>query len=369
MPALRPKRALILGGGQLASDLIREIGRSPGCGYTLAGILADAGVPTGAVGRLPVFRSLDDLQTVIDGVRPDCIIVALSERRGRLPIHELVAARVHGRISVLDGEEVYERLTGKIAIELLTPSTVIFSHDFRPTRTAASIARLVSVVVAAVGLVCLLPLLAAIALLIKFDSRGPVLFVQERIGLRGRRFRLLKFRTMHPSANRMSEWVRDNGDRITRAGRWLRRFRLDELPQFINVLKGDMNIIGPRPHPVSNWELFVLVSRNTPACGEQIPYYSLRSLVRPGITGWAQVRYQYANDLDEEIEKMRYDLYYIKHLSLLLDLRILLETIKVVTLGRERVEAEEEEHPAAPRPPVMADFATTVPRPPRRAVS
>jgi len=131
-----------------------------------------------------------------------------------------------------------------------------------------------------------------------------------------------------------SEWAGDNAHRITRLGRWLRALRLDELPQFVNVLRGDMDVVGPRPHPGSNFSLFVTVLRNLPECGEEIPYYSLRSMVRPGITGWAQVRYRYANNLEEEIEKMRYDLYYIKHLSLWLDLRILFDTVKIVLFGR-----------------------------------
>jgi lipopolysaccharide/colanic/teichoic acid biosynthesis glycosyltransferase len=152
-----------------------------------------------------------------------------------------------------------------------------------------------------------------------------VLFVQERIGRNGRPFPLMKFRTMHPAEERPSEWVRDNGDRITRVGRWLRKFRLDELPQLWNVLAGHMNLVGPRPHPASNYQLFI----------ERIPFYAFRSLVRPGITGWAQVRYGYANDLKEETEKMRYDLYYIKHRSIRLDMEILLRTVQVVLLGRD----------------------------------
>jgi lipopolysaccharide/colanic/teichoic acid biosynthesis glycosyltransferase len=129
---------------------------------------------------------------------------------------------------------------------------------------------------------------------------------------------------MRPRVGPTSEWARDNGARITRVGRWLRHFRLDELPQFLNVLTADMNLVGPRPHPVSNFRLF----------HERIPYYSLRSAIRPGVTGWAQVRYGYANDLAEETEKMRYDLYYLKHRSLGLDLRILLDTVRVIALGR-----------------------------------
>jgi lipopolysaccharide/colanic/teichoic acid biosynthesis glycosyltransferase len=163
-----------------------------------------------------------------------------------------------------------------------------------------------------------------IAVAIKLDSPGPVLFRQPRAGRGGRRFELLKFRTMRPASGVTSEWARDNEGRITRIGKWLRRFRLDELPQFVNVLRGDMNLVGPRPHPVSNFEMFAA----------HIPYYLLRSTVRPGVTGWAQVRYGYANDLDEETEKMRYDLFYIKHMSFGLDLRILAETAKLVMWGR-----------------------------------
>jgi lipopolysaccharide/colanic/teichoic acid biosynthesis glycosyltransferase len=157
--------------------------------------------------------------------------------------------------------------------------------------------------------------------------------VSDRIGAGGRPLRLLKFRTMKLVTRRTSEWVRDNGDRITRLGFWLRKYRLDELPQFVNVLRGDMDVVGPRPHPVSNYQLLVLVTRNAPQCGDKIPFYTLRSLVRPGITGWAQVRYGYANDVEEETEKIRYDLYYVKHRSLWLDLVILLDTIRIVSCG------------------------------------
>src|SRR6185503_5723178 len=193
--------------------------------------------------------------------------------------------------------------------------------------------------VALIGVVTLSPVIAVIAIAIRLDSTGPVLFVQERVGRGGRRFLLLKFRTMYVTDAVHSEWARDNADRITRVGLWLRRFRLDELPQFVNVLRGDMDLVGPRPHPFSNFSLFVTVLRNSPECGEQIPFYSIRSMARPGITGWAQVRYRYANNLEEEIEKMRYDLYYVKHRSFLLDLRILADTVKTVLGGRESLDA------------------------------
>jgi lipopolysaccharide/colanic/teichoic acid biosynthesis glycosyltransferase len=162
------------------------------------------------------------------------------------------------------------------------------------------------------------------------DSKGPVVFVQRRVGAAGRHFNLIKFRTMRPVDRETSLWERDNAHRITRVGRWLRRGRLDELPQFVNVLRGDMNLVGPRPHPVANFELFV----------DNIPYYPLRSLVTPGVTGWAQVRYGYANTLEEETEKMRYDLYYIKHMSIWLDLRILVDTITMTLPGRRSHSAD-----------------------------
>jgi lipopolysaccharide/colanic/teichoic acid biosynthesis glycosyltransferase len=185
-----------------------------------------------------------------------------------------------------------------------------------------------SVVAALIGLILTAPLLALLALLVKLDSRGPILFVQDRAGRGGRPFGLLKFRTMHPCDTPDSEWVRDNTHRITRLGAWLRRFRLDELPQLVNVLRGEMNLVGPRPHPVKNQQKFI----------EQIAYYGLRSTVHPGVTGWAQICYGYANNLEEETEKMRYDLFYIKNRSLWLDIRILFETVGIMAFGQGATE-------------------------------
>ena len=283
--------------------------------------------------RYPLLAPLGNLDRIVEKVRPDRIIVAITERQRKLPAQQLLLSRVRG-ILVEDGLEVYGRLTGKLAIESLTTSSLVFSKEFKKSRFHQAVGRAVSLFVSVIGLVGCAPLFALIALAIKLDSPGPVFFVQDRVGMNGRRFQLVKFRTMHPASGKTSEWVRDNGERITRVGRWLRKFRLDELPQFVNILRGEMNLVGPRPHPASNHDLLVLVSRNISECGEPIPYYSLRSMVRPGVTGWAQVRYRYANDLEEEIEKLRYDLYYVKYQSLWLDLRILFETVKIVLLGR-----------------------------------
>src|SRR5262249_51973844 len=159
-------------------------------------------------------------------------------------------------IVIEDGVEVYERMTGKIAIEWLKPETLLFSKDFRRSRFDEGLARATSFIASVLGLIVLAPFFLLVALIIKLDSRGPILFIQERIGRNGKPFNLLKFRTMHPTVKKTSEWAGDNVDRITRAGKWLRKFRLDELPQFVNVFKGDMNLVGPRPHPASNFALF-----------------------------------------------------------------------------------------------------------------
>ncbi|HSB81359.1 MAG TPA: sugar transferase [Candidatus Methylomirabilis sp.] len=329
----RIQRILILGTSRMAWKLTDEIEARPQCRYAVIAVV-DGGMETSQ--RPPGglrLASLDDLRTIMEAAHPDRVIVALPERRRHLPTHQLMQFWLRG-VVVEEGAEVYERLTGKLAVESLTPSVLIRSKEFTPSRVHLALGRTMSLLVAVVGLAGLAPLMGLIALAIKLDSTGPVVFLQERVGLGGKPFKLIKFRTMQPVSRPISEWVRDNGDRITRVGKWLRKYRLDELPQFVNILRGDMNLVGPRPHPASNYELLAVLLRNTPECGEQIPYYSLRCSVRPGLTGWAQVRYRYANNVEEEIEKMRYDLYYIKHLSFWLDLRILLETVKTVLLGR-----------------------------------
>ncbi len=344
------ERLLILGGGPLADHLVAAIESRPLRRQSVLGIVDDRTVPDSACPRLGALR---DLEQIVARVRPDRVIVALASRRGQLPFKTLLSLRLNGT-AVEDGVDYYERLTGKVPIEALTPTSLIFGKECRPRWADVATTWIVSKPLAVAGLVLLAPLLVLIALAIKLDSPGPVFFVQPRVGRGGRRFRLIKFRTMRPATGATSEWARDNHGRLTRVGRWLRQFRLDELPQFLNVAIGDMSLVGPRPHPVSNLPLLVLVARNTPECGEQIPFYALRSLVRPGITGWAQVRYQYANDLEEEIEKLRYDLYYIKHGSLWLDLRIILSTLKIVVRGRESAPPAPARAPAAKARPDLA---------------
>jgi exopolysaccharide biosynthesis polyprenyl glycosylphosphotransferase len=317
-------RVVVIGTSALAHQLVAEMNGRQRRRHRVAAVVEDPGLDAGPLAGL-VAGPLTRLGSIIAELRPDRIVIALADRRGRLPMTDLLMARVNG-IVVEEGADCYERLTGKIAIEALTPGALIASRDFRKTHLDLAFGRACSLLASVTGLVVLAPLFAVIAAAIKLDSPGPVLFIQDRAGRGGRRIRLLKFRTMRPAAGPTSEWERDNGDRITRVGRWLRGYRLDELPQLVNVLRGDLNLVGPRPHPMSNVDWF----------SREIPYYALRSVIRPGLTGWAQVRQGYANGLAEETEKMRYDLYYIKHMSAWLDLQILFETIHTVLAGPRR---------------------------------
>jgi lipopolysaccharide/colanic/teichoic acid biosynthesis glycosyltransferase len=320
-----PERLLIVGTSPLTRRVVEEIARHPHR-YRLVGMVED-GI---------------DLDRLIAARRPHRIVVGFTDRRGRVPLSGLIESRARG-IRVQDVVETYADLTGKLALELMPPSGIIFSHEFSTSRFQPLFARALSLLVAVAGLIVLAPVMALIALAIKLDSRGPVFFVQQRAGRYRIPFNLIKFRTMHPVEGRRSEWECDNSDRITRCGRWLRRFRLDELPQLINMLRGDMNLVGPRPHPMTNLELLVLTARNlSEVSGDAISYYSLRCSVRPGITGWAQVRYRYANSLEQEVEKIRYDVYYLKHLSVWLDIRILFETVRIIVSGHREIPTEVE---------------------------
>src|SRR5262245_4439872 len=321
---LHTERILVLGVTPLAKQVIAQIEARPKRRTIVAAIDESDFTTHGSA-------DVAYLQETIDRLQPHRIIVALAERRGHTPMRALPASRLWRGVIVEDVADCYERMTGRIALESLTPMSIILSGRFCPPAGQQVMARLLSIVVAALALCVTAPLLALVALLVRLDSRGPIFFRQRRIGLYGRPFTLIKFRTMRHDQVKRSEWEGDNRDAVTRVGRWLRMFRIDELPQFLNILVGDMNLVGPRPHPTTNFELFTLVARNlNDLSGAAISCYELRTLIRPGLTGWAQVRYRYANNLEEELEKLRYDLYYVKRISFWLDLRILLETAKVL---------------------------------------
>ncbi len=320
-------RVLVLGAGLLAQRVIHEIESRPNFRYAVVGVVDDgSGAEPGDL-PYPVLGPLERLDKIIDDVKPDRLIVALTERRGRMPLAQLLECGGRG-ILVEDGLRTYEYFTGKLPIESLTPSFLIFSGAFRKSRLQLALRRATSLVAATLGLLLTAPLVAVIALALALDSRGPIFFIDRRAGRGGRSFNLVKFRTMHPLPPGQSVpaavWDRDDTSRITRVGWLIRRLRLDELPQFWNILKGDMDLVGPRPEILANVQ----------AMSEQIPYYALRHSVRPGLTGWAQTRFGYSVSLEQVTEKIRYDLFYIKHMSFWLDLRILVDTVKIVLFGR-----------------------------------
>jgi exopolysaccharide biosynthesis polyprenyl glycosylphosphotransferase len=352
------ERILILGTSSFSDQLVREVASRPRARTVIVGVLDDERPESGSPTDRLYLGPLSRLQNAVEALRPHRIVTTMSAWGSTAPLQVLFDTYVSRGVIVEEAHEFYERLTGKIPLESLTAVRVMTSGRFRPTKLHALFARTLSLVTAAVALVLLAPILAVIALAITLDSPGPVFFAQRRVGMHGRPFTLLKFRTMRDEHGRRSEWAGDNLDRVTRLGRWLRRFRLDELPQFINILRGEMNLVGPRPHPMSNLELFTLVARNlNELTGEAINCYTLRLVVRPGLTGWAQVRYRYANNLDEEIEKLRYDLYYVKRMSPWLDLRVLFETLRV--FGGRVAEDAASAAPTAPRPAVTAKPAIT----------
>jgi sugar transferase (PEP-CTERM system associated) len=318
-PWLR-ERICVLGAGDRAKWLVEAMRTKPELGMEVVGW-------AGATGGEPMTREV--LATsLMDQVRKqdvERVIVALGDRRGTMPVRELLELRLRG-IKVEDATAIMEKISGKIEVDSLYPSWLIFSQGFRLNPTFMLARRLVSLTVSFISLVVISPLIPLIYLFIKLTSPGPVFYRQKRVGKNGTIFTCYKFRTMRADAeaNIGPSWAGDDDPRVTSVGRWLRLSRLDEIPQLWNVLRGDMGFVGPRPERPEFVEWLV----------REIPYYHLRHVIRPGITGWAQIRYQYGASLDESKEKLKYDLYYIKHLSLSFDLMIILESAKIILLGR-----------------------------------
>jgi len=271
-----------------------------------------------------IIGDYTQISTICRKESVDRIIVALDERRGKFPLEQLLVWRLKG-IQIDDGVTFSEYLAGKLSIEDLYPSSLIFSDGFKSSAIFKMIKRGIDVCGSIIGLTLLLPLNLMVAIAIKLDSKGPVFYRQERMGEDGKKFRLLKFRSMRANAEENGpEWAKVNDQRVTRVGRIIRKWRMDEIPQMINVLKGEMSFVGPRPErPVFVEQL-----------EEEIPYYSLRNAIKPGITGWAQISYPYGASKEDALEKLKYDLYYVKHMSFLFDLTIIFETVKIVVLGR-----------------------------------
>jgi sugar transferase (PEP-CTERM system associated) len=318
------ERLLIVGTGLTARKLAQQIGRQQDFAYRLIGFV-DETDDASMIRQHDVLGSAADIDRIVATRHIDRIVVGMTDRRGRLPIEQLLRAKMSG-VRVEDATTTYERLTGKILLDDLKPSWLIFSDGFRASRVTRFVKRMLDLSLSIILGIVSAPFMALTAIAIRLDSPGPLLYSQERVGENGAVFKIYKFRSMRTDAELAGKpvWARDNDDRITRVGRFIRKTRLDELPQLWNVMRGDMSFVGPRPER----PFFV------DQLAQQIPFYLQRHAVKPGLTGWAQVKYQYGSTVEDAMEKLRYDLYYIKHLSIVFDLTIVLDTVKVILFGK-----------------------------------
>jgi sugar transferase (PEP-CTERM system associated) len=322
----RRSKILIMGTGPLARSLAREILRHREYGLSVCGFVDDDPSLVGvSIVNPKVLGISKEVRRVVENNSVDEVVVELQDRRGRLPVDELLELKMHG-VRVQEATSLYERVTGKIAIENLKPSWMLFGDGFEVSRLVLIGQQIISFSVSLVALLMFLPFLPLIALLIKLDSPGPVFFRQERVGRDNKVFTLWKFRSMRKDAEKNTGpvWAKAQDSRVTRVGKYLRRTRLDEFPQLFNVLKGDMSLVGPRPERPK----FVDELSNT------IPFYDLRHSMKPGVTGWAQINYGYGNSVEDSVEKLQYDLFYIKNASLALDLLVILHTIKTMLVRK-----------------------------------
>jgi len=319
------QRIMIIGSGPLAKNIGKEIVEGVDTGFKVIGFITDQPERVGE--KLENPSMIGDPSQILDMAtkeKVDRIIVALEERRGNFPVAQLLECKMRG-MAVEEGIEFYEHLTGRLQVESLRPSSLIFSEGFKKSKLTMWARRVAEFTLSVIGLILFSPIFLVISVLIKIDSRGPVFYKQERVGERGKIFKLLKFRSMVEDAEANGPvWAEQDDKRNTRVGRWMRKWRIDEIPQMFNVLKGDMSFVGPRPER----SFFVEKLR------KEIPFYDQRFSVKPGVTGWAQIKYPYGASKEDALEKLKYDLYYLKNLSLLYDLLVIFETIKVVLFGK-----------------------------------
>lgn len=313
------ENVLVVGTGTLAADIAMEVEGVQDSVHRICGFVG-TGQPTFNPYKAPVRSHLEDYEELFLRYKLQRIIVALDDLRGETPIKTLLKCKMHG-ISIEQGASFYERLTGKILVEKVPPSSIIYSDGFRSSWWTSRLKRTIDVVAAILLFLLSLPVLLLTALLIKLESPGPIFYVQERVGEKNKPFRLIKFRSMRQDAEANGAvWAAENDPRVTRIGSIIRRLRIDELPQLINIFKGEMSLVGPRP------ERQVFIDELV----KKIPFYDIRHELKPGVTGWAQVCYPYgASELDA-LKKLEYDLYYMKNLSIAFDLLIIFKTAKTV---------------------------------------
>ena len=317
--AVFQERVYVLGEGERANAIIETIRDHREAGMVVVGW--DAPAPDKDERRKTFATAVERMakETSIDR-----IVIALDDRRGELPVDGLLSMRFRG-VTIEEVGSVLERLTGKLQLDGLRPSDLLFCEGFRMKPSQQVLLRVASTLVAAIGLILFLPFFPFVVLLVRLSSPGPVFFRQERVGLNGKIFNVYKFRTMVVDAEaKGAQWAQKNDPRVTKVGQFMRKTRLDEVPQLWNVLRGDMSFVGPRPERPEfvSW------------LATELPFYEVRNMIRPGLTGWAQIRYGYGATLEESREKLAYDLYYVKHQTLGLDLLIMFETIKTIIRRR-----------------------------------
>ena len=320
------ERILIVGSGNLAVELAREVLDRRDAGYRIVGFVGtDAELLGKSLINPRVIGLTEELDDIVKREHIDRIVVAMGERRGQLPTNKLLKLSLAGQVDIEEGASFYERITGRVSLNMLRPSWLIFTGRGRQAKIAEVSRIVVHWLVALIGAILSLPIVLVTAVLIKLESKGPVFYKQERVGRIGRTFVLAKFRSMRVDAEQEGPvWASKKDNRTTRVGRVIRKIRVDEIPQFWNILKGEMSFVGPRPerpHFVAQ-------------LAEEIPFYEQRHLIAPGLTGWAQIKYPYGASIEDARQKLQYDLFYIKNHGLFLDAIIMFETIKIILFGR-----------------------------------
>ena len=320
------ERILIVGSGDSAVEIAREVLSRPDAGYRVAGFVGtDEELLGKSLINPRVIGLTEELGDIVKRENIDRIVVAMGERRGQFPTDKLLQLSLAGHVSIEEGAAFYERITGRVSLAMVRPSWLIFTGPGRKAKYASLSRTIVHRLAALVGALLSLPIVIVTAILIKLDSHGPVFYKQERVGKNGRIFTLIKFRSMGVDAEADGPvWASKGDDRTTRIGRIMRKIRIDEIPQFWNILRGEMSFVGPRPerpHFVAQ-------------LAQEIPYYEQRHLIAPGLTGWAQIKYPYGASIEDARQKLQYDLFYIKNYSLVFDAIILFETIKIILFGR-----------------------------------
>ncbi|PID78172.1 MAG: capsular biosynthesis protein CpsE [Deltaproteobacteria bacterium] len=322
------EKVVIVGSSDLSVDIFKEITKTLDCGYKVKAVFPDSGdnnIDKFGKAKIKFYYNLKNLYKTASSAGTKKIVVAMKEQRGSFPIKELIQCRSAG-LEIINGYTFYEQLTGKILVEKINPSWLIFSDGFHKSLMKDFMKRVIDIFSSVILLIISSPLIIITALMVKLGSKGPVIFAQDRVGKNKKEFMMYKFRSMVNNAEKITGpvWAEEEDPRITKVGRIIRKYRIDELPQLWNVLKGDMSLVGPRPER----KFF------TDDLENEIPFYSQRFLVKPGLTGWAQVSFDYAATVEDSLEKLNYEMFYIKNSTILMDIVIILRTVKIVLFGR-----------------------------------